>query len=211
VDVNLLILRLLNYASTSSIDSKYLNISLHFERFLLFLSWLFFIIKFQKMRLQLHFAILFSAAIDTSNAQSSIEPRRIQQNQTFNYRANYTVDFQQRLDPSCEVNAPILNITCRSRNMTIIGTSDDSIVCNQVDVPFIDNYSLYQCFNTCNGIECENVYLSTGGDSSAGPFGSIQFACEANSASEVGALVYSISTGGICNSNATIETRTLHV
>jgi hypothetical protein len=105
-----------------------------------------------------------------------------QQDQVYNYRVNYIAEFQQILDPICTANAPIFNVSCRSGQMQLLATSNETIVCNATSESDVTNGTTYRCINTCNGIDCNNVYLTMDDTSSnEGPFGSVQFMCEGNS------------------------------
>jgi hypothetical protein len=144
----------------------------------------------------------------------SLEPRVMQQLQTFNYRANYSADFQALRDTFCVGDAPILQLTCFSKNMTILGTSNETIICSEMARPLVPNGTSYECINTCTSTDCESIYLANnGGRSSDGPFGSIQFMCEGNVVDEVdAAFTYVGGNNGTCAAATSGSvTRNLHI
>jgi hypothetical protein len=109
--------------------------------------------------------------------------------ESYNYRANYTADFQYLTDPSCDGDPPVLDIVCNGPNLTVLGASDDSIECNEILKGKSENRTTFHCRNTCNGTECENVYRyrSNNSDYWDGPFGSISFMCQGKSLAHIGA------------------------
>ena len=144
---------------------------------------------------------------------SSFQPRLLQQ-QTLNYRANYSADFQALRDTFCIGDAPILQVTCFSKNMTILGTSNETIVCSEMTRPVVANGTSYECINTCTSSNCENIYLANAnGKSSDGPFGSIWFMCEGADVEQVdAALTYLGGNNGTCAAASSGSiTRNLHI
>jgi hypothetical protein len=139
---------------------------------------------------------------------------RLLQQQTFNYRANYSADFQALRDTFCIGDAPILQVTCFSKNMTILGTSNETIVCSEMTKPLVANGTSYECINTCTSSSCESIYLANdNGKSSDGPFGSIWFMCEGNALAEIdAALIYVGGNNGTCAAATSGSfTRNLHI
>lgn len=142
----------------------------------------------------------------------SFQSRDLQQ-QTFNYRANYSAEFQALRDTFCIGDAPILQVTCFSKNMTILGTSNETIICSQLIEPLVANGTTYECINTCSSTSCESIYLANdNGLSTNGPFGSIWFMCEGNNVDEVdSALTYVGGNNGTCAAATSGFTRNLHI
>jgi hypothetical protein len=151
--------------------------------------------------------------VEAATHSESNDPRQLQQ-QTLNYRANYTAEFQYWRSTTCDGDAPILQVSCYGQGMTTPNTSDTTIVCTQLDVPLYANGTTYECRNTCNestSTACTDVYLAA--QPSANLFGSIRFLCESDDVREVEAsLVY---LGGInngtCDASATTTSANLHV
>jgi hypothetical protein len=132
-----------------------------------------------------------------THSEQSNDPRQLQQ-QTLNYRANYTADFQYIRTVNCDGDAPILQVSCFGQGMTEPNTSDTTIVCTKLQEPQILNGTTYACQNTCNETStttCSKIYLTETFD--ADTFGSIRFMCESDDVREVEAsLTY---LGGINN------------
>lgn len=142
---------------------------------------------------------------------SSHDARKLQQS-AYNYRANYTADFLHLLDPSCTGDVPELYVICpTAQNMTILGTSHESINCIQFNLgstAFPDALT-YRCRNTCNSTLCNSIFISTYIE---GPYGSIQFMCEGNDYQQVeAAYVFDGGSNGSCNATSTGKGRNLHV
>ena len=138
----------------------------------------------------------------------------------YKYRANYTVDFQQLLSPSCTTSeAPILGITCHGAPMTILQVSHPLITCTQLSNSTVPGGTTFACLsnaclsnnNNSNNITCDQVFQSNLGIAQAfvGPYGSIQFTCDGNTTSAVQADV--VLTGrtnqGTCPAVTTNVTR----
>jgi hypothetical protein len=142
----------------------------------------------------------------------SNDPRQLQQ-QTLNYRANYSADFQYRRSSTCDGDAPILQVSCFGQGMTVPNTSDATILCTKLEQLYA-NRTTYECRNTCNETTttaCSDIYYTEEYD--ADIFGSIRFMCESDDVREVEAsLVY---LGGInngtCEASATDTSFNLHV
>jgi hypothetical protein len=177
---------------------------------------------FYELILTLQLSLLYTAvAMSSSNnvlveqQSASADIRNLQQ--TFNYRANYTADFQHITDPSCTGDAPVLQISCLSaQNMTILGKSSESIKCSPIDLSGIQGDTSYQCVNTCNGTSCNDVYLSTLIEQPKdGPYGSIQFMCEGNDYRQVdAAFIFLGGNNGSCtaaNTSSPPASRNLHI
>jgi hypothetical protein len=171
------------------------------------------------MRLLLLHALIV-VVIDAINSQSSsIETHgsRTLDSQTLNYRANYSADFQYLRDASCFGDAPILRVSCFGRSMTILGTSDKTIICTQMEEPVIPDGTSYQCNNTCSGTSCKSVYLAHDGNgmSSGTPFGSIRYLCEGNSVDEVDSIVTHLGgRNGTCTATSSVtssSSQNIHV
>jgi hypothetical protein len=153
--------------------------------------------------------LLFVVVIE--HAQS-FEQRQLQQ-EAFLYRANYSAEFQALRDTFCIADPPILQLSCFGKNMTILGTSNETIVCTEMAVPAFENGTSYECVNTCSGSECERIYLANDNrPSSEGPFGSIQFMCRGNDVRQIAAFFnYLGGNNGTCAATSGTLTRNLHI
>ena len=149
---------------------------------------------------------------------SSADTRKLQQT-IFNYRANYTADFQHIADPSCTGDAPVLVVSClKAQNMKMLGKSSESIMCNPIEIAELEGDTSYVCQNTCNGTACNDIYLASGSDMAPanGPYGSIQFMCEGDDYQQVeAAFNYIGGSNGFCTNAATSSSepsnRNVHV
>jgi hypothetical protein len=138
------------------------------------------------------------AAFAVTESKKSTDLRRLQiPVQTLNYRANYSADFTYFRDTLCIGDSPVLQVSCFGKNMTILGTSDSTILCSQITIPLVTNGTSYECQNTCSGTACETVYLANNG--AFNPFGSIQFICEGDDLEQVEAeFIYLGGSNGTC-------------
>lgn len=160
-----------------------------------------------------------AGAIVAKSSESAVATGRHLQDvvppQTLNYRANYSASFQHLSDPLCVGDPPVLVVTCLGTNITILNTSDDSIICNQTNTPLLNGVS-YECKSTCT-TDCEDVYRYTTFDFDPinGPFGSIFFMCEGDTLKEIDAeFVYRGGTNnGTCaaSSDASDAGRNYHM
>jgi hypothetical protein len=161
--------------------------------------------------------LLVYAMVAAIGTQNSVAMRHLPElpalPQTLHYRANYSADFQYLSHPLCDGPVPVLYVTCSGRNLTILNTSDETILCHRLDEPLTENGTSYQCENTCE--ECQTVYryTSTLFDPLAGPFGSIFFLCEGDTLDEIDAsLVYSGGgTNGTCAAPGAESVRNYHI
>jgi hypothetical protein len=167
--------------------------------------------------------ILFSL-VGATGAESSGSPaqrhhlQEVQpRSQTLNYRANYSADFQHYSDVLCDGEAPVLVVHCFGRNMTILNTSDESIMCKEMEEPVIENGTSYECRNTCVDADCQGIYRYKDSffDPIGGPFGSIFFMCEGDTWEQVDAVFIfrGGTTNGTCAASAssTASGRNYHV
>lgn len=141
----------------------------------------------------------------------SIDFRKLQSSASF--VANYSAGFLYLRDALCLGDPPLIHITCFGNNLTVLGTSDPSILCNELSTPDVENGVTHQCSSNCSGTACEEVYLTSGAVRD-GPFASIYFACEGDSVQDVGAYVtYLAGNSGTCaaSSSAFATTRNIHV
>jgi hypothetical protein len=150
--------------------------------------------------------------VEAATHSESNDLRQLQQ-QTLNYRANYSADFQYWRSTNCDGDAPILQVSCFGKGMTVPNTSDTTILCEKLDVPRVTNGTTYECRNTCNetAAVCSDIYLTE--EIYADIFGSIRFLCESDDVREVEAsLVY---LGGInngtCDASAFTTSPNAHV
>jgi hypothetical protein len=135
--------------------------------------------------------------------------RRRQQQQTLNYRATYTADFQHLIDPSCTADSAALIITCDGKKMEVLNVSHPSIECGERNVSSIDG-TVNVCTNKCTEDgSCSSIYEANVGVQNAfeAPYGSIRFMCEGNVIQDVNArfIYFSVNneTSCISDSNAT--------
>jgi hypothetical protein len=150
-----------------------------------------------------------------SQRSESYSGRRSLQTQTLDFRANYTASFQHLSDPGCSDDSSVLYLNCYGRSMTILSTSDASIVCQQMANPIAPYGTSYECFNTCSGTDCQRVYLlkNSATLSINGPFGSISFLCEGDTLEDIDAsFTYEGETNGTCASSQSVSTngRNIH-
>jgi hypothetical protein len=145
----------------------------------------------------------------------SNDSRQLQQ-QTLNYRANYTADFQYWRSVNCAGDAPILQVSCYGQGMTVPVTSDTTIVCTKLQEPSwrVPNGTTYECQNTCNRTTttaCSSIYLAE--ERSLNLFGSIRFLCESDDVREVEAsLVYlGGNRSGACEASVSDTGNNLHM
>jgi hypothetical protein len=143
----------------------------------------------------------------------SNEPRQLQQ-QTLNYRANYTADFQNLRSTNCAGDAPILQVSCFGQGMTVPNTSDTTIICMKLEEPQELNGTTYECRNTCNETTtnaCTDIYLAETFDLNL--FGSIQFMCESDDVREVEAFITYLagSSNGTCAASVSTTSDIIHV
>ena len=140
---------------------------------------------------------------------TSSDVRRLQTNQTSNYRATYRADFQHLRDFVCATEPPLLQITCYGTEMTILSVSDASILCVALDEASVTNGTTYQCANTCTS--CAGVYEASG-DIQDGPFASVDFMCEGDKVEQVDALyVFMSGNDGSCSIASSGVSRNYHV
>jgi hypothetical protein len=134
----------------------------------------------------------------SDDSKNSTDARQLQiPVQTLNYRANYSADFIHYRDALCMGDAPVLQVTCFGKNMTILGTSDGTILCRPMEEPLVTDGTSYECHNTCSGTACESVYIASNG--TYDPFGSIRFMCEGDAFEQIDAVfVYVGGTNGTC-------------
>jgi hypothetical protein len=148
-------------------------------------------------------------------ARSDSNDRRQLQQQTLNYRANYTADFQYWRSVNCAGDAPILQVSCYGQGMTVPNTSDTTIVCTKLQEPSwrVPNGTTYECQNTCNRTttECSSIYLAEVYNTNL--FGSIRFLCESDDVREVEAsLVYlGGNRSGACEASVSDTGNNLHM
>jgi hypothetical protein len=162
--------------------------------------------------MRIHFLLLMTVAVVGA---LRTEPAARQLQQTLNYRASYRADFQHYSDSLCSGASPVLLVSCKGSSMTILNTSDDTILCQpRGDLSLFPNATetVFQCENTCVDSDCEKVYRYEMDvfDPISGPFGSIVFQCEGNTIDEIDAVfVYRGSNGGYCA--GTVERRNYHI
>jgi hypothetical protein len=150
--------------------------------------------------------MLVSTAADDS--------RRQLQQQSLNYRANYSADFQYWRSTTCDGDAPILQVSCYGQGMTTPNTSDTTIVCEKLQEPQVPNGTTYECQNTCNETTtsaCTDIYLAEGLIPNI--FGSIRFMCESDDVREVEASVAYLAgnDNGTCAASATDSSVNYHI
>jgi hypothetical protein len=158
-------------------------------------------------------SIMTLVMVEAVTHGESNDPRQLQQ-QTLNYRANYSADFQYRRSTNCAGDAPIVQVSCFGQGMTVPNTSDTTILCEKLDVPLYANGTTYECQNTCNETTttaCSDIYLAEEFD--AEKFGSIRFMCESDDVREMEATVVYLGgiNNGTCEASATTTSFNLHV
>jgi hypothetical protein len=160
-------------------------------------------------------SLLTLIMVESATHNELNDPRQLQQ-QSLNYRANYTADFQYWRSITCDGDAPILQVSCFGQGMTAPNTSDTTIVCTKLQEPSwrVPNGTTYECRNTCNettATACSSIYLAE--EPSVNLFGSIQFLCESDDVREVEAsLVYlGDNTNGTCDASVSDTSFNLHV
>jgi hypothetical protein len=154
--------------------------------------------------------------VEAVTHSASNDPRQLQQ-QTLNYRANYSADFQYYRSTNCDGDAPILQVSCFGQGMTVPNTSDTTIVCTKIEEPRYANGAngtTYECRNTCNETTttaCSDIYLAEKFD--ADKFGSIRFMCESDDVREVEASIVYLdgNSNGTCAASSTTTSFNLHV
>ena len=140
---------------------------------------------------------------------TSSDVRRLQTNQTSNYRATYRADFQHLRDFVCTAPPPLLQISCHGTEMTILSVSDASILCVALDEAIVNNGTTYQCTNTCTS--CTSIFEASG-DIQDGPFASVDFMCEGENVEQVDAqYIYTSGTDGSCSIASSGQSRNFHV
>ena len=147
--------------------------------------------------------------------------REIQQDemvhiQTLPYRATYKADFQHLMDPYCFIgDSPTLIVTCYGENMTLLGTSHESIKCLKMNLPLVENGTSFECVNTCTSETtppCTSVYMASD-ESIDGPFGSINYICESRNFAQVDSffMYKGGTTNGTCVTSSSIQSRNFHI
>jgi hypothetical protein len=159
------------------------------------------------------FWLMALAMVEVAARSESNDSRQLQQ-QTLNYRANYTADFQYIRTINCDGDAPILQVSCFGQGMTVPNTSDTTIVCTKLQEPQIFNGTTYECRNTCNAttaIACSSIYLTE--EFYADVYGSIRFMCESDDVREVEASLTYLGgiNNGTCEASATDNSLNVHV
>jgi hypothetical protein len=140
---------------------------------------------------------------------------RQMQQQTLNYRANYTAEFQYLRSTNCDGDAPILQVSCFGQGMTTPNTSDTTIVCTKLEElsSRVPNGTTYECRNTCNETTavCSDIYLAKDYDTNL--FGSIRFMCESDDVREVEASLAYLAgnNNGTCAASATDLSSNYHI
>jgi hypothetical protein len=167
------------------------------------------------MRLGVLLLLIFVVDARSKEKYATADDQRHLQNEQYLYRTRYRADFQHLTDAGCTGDPPVLLLTCSGPSLTILNTSDDSIVCSPLGQARIENGTTFQCVNTCTN--CSNVYRFASSDNETaqqGPFGSVTFHCEGNSIDDVGASfeVLGENTLGTCvaSSNTSLG-RNFHV
>jgi hypothetical protein len=150
--------------------------------------------------------------VEAVTHSESNDSRQLQQ-QTLNYRANYSADFQYRRSITCDGDAPILQVSCSGQGMTVPNTSDATILCTKLE-PLYANRTTYECRNTCNETTttaCSDIYLAE--VFSRDIFGSIRFMCESDDVREVEATLVYLGgiNNGTCEASATTTSLNYHV
>jgi hypothetical protein len=161
----------------------------------------------------IHWLMAALVMAEAAPHSESNDPRQLQQ-QTLNYRANYTADFQYIRDTSCTGDAAILQVSCVGQGMTVPNTSDTTINCTKLEEPRVANGTTYECRNTCNETTtnaCSDIYI-TGSETEV--FGSIRFLCESDDVREVQASIVYLGGGtnnGTCTASTAAVANNLHV
>jgi hypothetical protein len=125
------------------------------------------------------------------------------------FSQDYVARFKHVLDDGCEGPAPNLVVACPTGQITILGTSD-SIACLPAE-PFETEGEIVLCATTCNGAECDNVYVDREVLYLFGvyvlneeSYGEIEFRCEAAAPEDVTANFFiSGSETGLCSGSGT--------
>jgi hypothetical protein len=151
--------------------------------------------------------------VEAATHSESNDRRQLQQ-QTLNYRVNYTADFQYLRSTNCDGDAPILQVSCFGQGMTTPNTSDTTIVCMKLDVPEVLNGTTYECRNKCNETTtsaCTDIYLVETFDLNL--FGSIRFMCESDDVREVEAFITYVAgnSNGTCAASVSTTSDNIHV
>jgi hypothetical protein len=105
------------------------------------------------------------------------------------YSARYVGRFHQVLTPGCLGSRPSMLAVCAGQ-VQITGTSHASIQCYEEITTLADGRSAALCENTCEGAECEEVFVSTeylGGKNRGASFGQVLFTCSGSSINDVDA------------------------
>jgi hypothetical protein len=167
------------------------------------------------MRLGVLLLLIFVVDARSKEKYATADDQRHLQNEQYLYRTRYRAEFQHLTDAGCTGEPPVLLLTCDGPSLTILNTSDNSIICSPLGLSRIENGTTFQCVNTCT--DCQNVYRFASSDNvtaQQGPFESISFRCEGNSIDDVGASfeVLGENTLGTCvaSSNTSLG-RNFHV
>jgi hypothetical protein len=161
------------------------------------------------MRLEVVLLLIFVVGTSFERSKGDIstttDELRLLQNEQYLYRSRYRAEFQHLTDAGCTGDPPVLLLTCSGPSLTILNTSDDSIVCSPLGQARIENGTTFQCVNTC--ADCQNVYRFASSDNvtaQQGPFESITFRCEGNSIDNIGAgfEVLGENTLGTCSASS---------
>jgi hypothetical protein len=185
----------------------------------------FFFLRYQRLSMEFMKKLLIRSGVlllmalvmvEAVTHSESTDPRQLQQ-QTLNYRANYSADFQYWRSPNCDGDAPILQVSCFGQGMTVPNTSDTTIVCTKIEEPRYANGAngtTYECRNTCNETTttaCSDIYLAEKFD--ADKFGSIRFMCESDDVREVEASIAYLAgiKNGTCAASATDMSSNYHI
>jgi hypothetical protein len=171
------------------------------------------------MRLEVVLLLIFVVGASFERSKGDIstttDELRLLQNEQYLYRSRYRAEFQHLTDAGCTGDPPVLLLTCSGPSLTILNTSDNSIICSPLGLSRIENGTTFQCVNTCT--DCQNVYRFASSDNvtaQQGPFESISFRCEGNSIDDIGAgfEVLGENTQGTCvASSETSLGRNFHV
>ena len=151
-----------------------------------------------------------AVATNDEQIQRVHQERRRGQQQTLNYRANYTADFQRIVHPSCTGDQPVLAIGCYGEKMEILNVSHPSIQCVEQKFDAEFEGPSYICTNSCTEDDaCASIYTVNDSVRNAfdGPHGSIQFFCEGNTTQGVNAifLFSSAIKTGTCSADSTAD------
>jgi hypothetical protein len=166
----------------------------------------------QQVRTMEMLILILVMLVSTAKAAADDSRRQLQQ-QTLNYRANYTAEFQYWRSTNCAGDAPILQVSCFGQGMTTPNTSDTTIVCTKLQEPQVPNGTTYECQNTCNETTaaCSSIYLAD--FYSPNLFGSIRFLCESDDVREVEASLAYLggNNNGTCEASATATSFNAHI